>query len=369
MPNQDAGFKLIFSNPELVRELLSSGLCDPWLDMEEVISLEKVSGSLVDERLLVRRENDLVWLCRKGEGGVDSVDTPPGKRQRALVLVEFQSSPDPIMPVRLASYLSLLYEQAHREGAFPAPGLPRALPVILYHGLPEWNSAVALTDLWSEDCPELEPVQLQLQPILIDVHHLDETKLPAENNLAGLLIRIERSEDPKVAIYWIRRMNERLLEMGETSLRKSMTQWLKHYFLPTRMPKLDFETCKTIEEIIMTSEHLTIDWSVPIREEGIRIGIEQGLKQGLEQGLEQGIRRGVKQGVEKGMEQGLEKGIEKGTFKILVKLLERRLGPLSPELEEKLEQAGLKTLNRMVDVALDIESEAQVFEELGRDEG
>ena len=352
MPNQDAGFKLIFSNPELVRELLSSGLCDPWLDMEEVISLEKVSGSLVDERLLVRRENDLVWLCRKGEGGVDSVDKPPGKRQRALVLVEFQSSPDPIMPVRLASYLSLLYEQAHREGAFPAPGLPRALPVILYHGLPEWNSAVALTDLWSEDCPELEPVQLQLQPILIDVHHLDETKLPAENNLAGLLIRIERSQDPKVAIYWIRRMNERLLEMGETSLRKSMTQWLKHYFLPTRMPKLDFETCKTIEEIIMTSEHLTIDWSVPIREEGIRIWIEQGLKQGLEQGLEQGIRRGVKQGVEKGM--------EKGTFKILVKLLERRLGPLSLELEEKLEQAGLKTLNRLVDLAMEVESVEEV---------
>lgn len=63
----------------------------------------------------------------------------------------------------------------------------------------------------------------------------------------------------------------------------------------------------------------------------------------------------------------MEQGLEKGTFKALVKLLERRLGPLSPELEEKLEQASLAKLNKLVDVALDVESELQVLKAL--DEG
>ena len=170
------------------------------------------------------------------------------------------------------------------------------------------------------------------QPILIDVHHLDETELPPENNLVGLLFRIERSREIETAIGWIRKMNERLLEIGEASLKRSITQWLLHYFLPTRMPRLDFENYKTIQEIIMTSEELTIDFSIPIREEGIRIGIEKGVEQGM----------------------------EKGTFSVLVKLLERRLGNLSPELLGQLGKAGLPTLNRLVDLAMDVESLEQV---------
>ncbi len=172
MPNQDAGYKLIFSNPALVRELLSSGLCVPWRETASTgSSLEKVSGSLVDERFLFRRENDLVWFYQRPASHSDSVNM---ENQPALVIVEFQSNPDPIMPVRMASYLSLLYEQAHRESKWTAPELPKALPVILYHGLPPWKSFCQLSELWSPAYPELESLQLQLRPILIDIHHLDK---------------------------------------------------------------------------------------------------------------------------------------------------------------------------------------------------
>ena len=341
MPNQDAGFKLIFSNPALVRELLSSGLCVPWREtMSEAVTLEKVSGSLVDERHLIRRENDLVWLYQHAEGRADSVS---GENQKALVVVEFQSNPDPIMQVRMASYLSLFYEQAHRESKWMAPELPKALPVILYHGLPPWKAAWQFSDLWSSAYPELESLQLQLRPILIDIHNLDETELPPESNLIGLLFRIERSQNIEETTRWVRKMNQRLLEMREASLKGSITQWLLQYYLPTRMPDLDFEECRTIEEIIMTSEELTIDLTIPLKEKAFRMGIEQGIEQGIGQGI--------------------EKGMEKGTFSVLVKLLERRLGALSPELLGQLEKAGLPALNRLVDVAMDLESleEVEVF--------
>ena len=334
MPNQDAGFKLIFSNPALVRELLSSGLCVPWREtMSEAASLEKVSGSLVDERSLFRRENDLVWLYQRPESRSDSFTV---ENQPALVLVEFQSNPDPIMPVRMATYLSLLYEQAHRESKWMAPELPKALPIIFYHGLPPWKAAWKVSDLWSPAYPELESLQLQLRPILIDIHHLDETELPPENNLIGLLFRIERSQNVEETTRWVRKMQERLLEMREASLQASITQWLLQYYLPTRMPELDFEHCRTIEEIIMTSEELTIDLTIPLKEKAFRMGIEQGI----------------------------ERGLEKGVFSTLVKLLERRFGSLSPDLLDRLKQVHLPTLNRLVDLPLEAESIEQVEAEL-----
>jgi flagellar biosynthesis/type III secretory pathway protein FliH len=88
---------------------------------------------------------------------------------------------------------------------------------------------------------------------------------------------------------------------------------------------------------------LTIDLTIPLKEKAFRMGIEQGIEQGIGQGI--------------------EKGMEKGTFSVLVKLLERRLGALSPELLGQLEKAGLPALNRLVDVAMDLESleEVEVF--------
>ncbi len=320
MPNQDAGYKLIFSNPTLVQELLRSGLCGSWPANDVVPDVEKIPGSLVDERLLVRRENDVVWLCRDASSSSSGVQ----QMTQVILLIEFQSSTDQMMPVRLASYISLLYEEICRTRALSTQKLPRALPLIFYHGLPRWSGPVELKEALENDPEELDPHQLHLCPILIDQLHLEESRLPSEDNLVGLLLRIERSRDPQTAINWIRKMNERLVDRNEINLHRSMTQWLIHYYLPTRMSELDFEKCQTLNQIAMTIENNTLDWSVPIREEGIKIGIE------------------------------------KGTLTVLLKMLTRRFGSLPESLVDSIENAGIGTLEKLADVALDLESIEQI---------
>lgn len=115
-----------------------------------------------------------------------------------------------------------------------------------------------------------------------------------------------------------------------------MIQWLIHYYLPTRMTALDFQECKTLNQIAMTIEIKSLQWSVPIREEGIKIGIEQGIELGIEQ------------------------GIEKGTLLVLLKLLNRRFGPMPSSLVKRIESAGIQTLEILTDAALDLESIDQI---------
>ena len=86
----------------------------------------------------------------------------------------------------------------------------------------------------------------------------------------------------------------------------------------------------------MTSEELTIDLTIPLKEKAFRMGIEQGIEQGIERGM--------------------EKGIEKGMFSALVMLLERRFGAMSPELLGRLEQVDMPTLNRLLGLSLEVGS-------------
>ncbi|MEX1058175.1 MAG: Rpn family recombination-promoting nuclease/putative transposase [Natronospirillum sp.] len=53
------------------------------------------------------------------------------------LLLEFQSTVDPYMAVRIMTYLGLLYQYLVRQGELtPAGKLPPVLPVVLYNGQP-----------------------------------------------------------------------------------------------------------------------------------------------------------------------------------------------------------------------------------------
>lgn len=103
---------------------------------------------------------------------------------------------------------------------------------------------------------------------LIDQFHLPNYQLPSPDNLAGLLIRIERSVNPQEATHWLGRLAERLRELREESFQKSVASWLPYSFLPTRMPYIKLQEIHTIEQIVMSIDNNTMDWSVQYIEQG-----------------------------------------------------------------------------------------------------
>ena len=121
--DNDASYKLLFSYPELVRDLVMGFIPDEWLHSLDYTTLEQVSGSYITDDLR-HRADDVVWRVKAGEEWL-----------YLYILIEFQSKVDPWMAVRMMSYVGLLYQDLIRKKqVLPHRKLPPILPIVLYNG-------------------------------------------------------------------------------------------------------------------------------------------------------------------------------------------------------------------------------------------
>ena len=84
-PHHDASYKYLFSSPEMVRDLITGFIPDPWLQSLDYATLEKVPGSYVTDDLR-HRSDDVVWRVKVG-----------GHWVYLYLLIEFQSTIDNYM--------------------------------------------------------------------------------------------------------------------------------------------------------------------------------------------------------------------------------------------------------------------------------
>ena len=96
--DDDASYKTLFSAPEVVRNLILGFIPDDWLHGLDYRTLERVSGSYVTDDLRDRAD-DIVWRVQVG-----------GEWVYLYILIEFQSTVDPWMAVRIMTYVGLLYQ-------------------------------------------------------------------------------------------------------------------------------------------------------------------------------------------------------------------------------------------------------------------
>lgn len=123
MTDHDASYKLLFSHPAMVRDLIKGFIPDEWLQKLDYESLEPIPTELVSEDLR-KRSADLIWRVKV-----------EGDWVYLYFLIEFQSKVDRYMALRVMVYLGLLYQSIVRHGALLADGrLPPVLPIVLYNG-------------------------------------------------------------------------------------------------------------------------------------------------------------------------------------------------------------------------------------------
>lgn len=124
----DSAYKLLFSHPLMVRELLEGFVREDWVWRLDFATLERVNGRYVDDRLR-QRADDIVWRVRMADGG---------GWLYLYLLLEFQSRSDRWMALRLMQYVGLLWQELVRSGGL-APGsrLPPVFPVVIYWGAPQ----------------------------------------------------------------------------------------------------------------------------------------------------------------------------------------------------------------------------------------
>ncbi len=267
-PTHDSGYKLLFAHAAMVRDLLRGFVPGDWVQVLDLTTLERCSGSYVTDDLRDRAD-DLVWRLRWGDDWL-----------YVYILLEFQSTIDPWMAVRIQTYLGLLYQDLIRAEQLSAAGrLPPVLPIVLYNGAQVWNAAETLEPLIEPAPPVLAAYRPRQGYLLLDERRLAKAKRQPTRNLSAALFRLEASRGSGEAMAIVRALIDWLQDPAQTSLRRAFAK---------RLPGIHFPPLTDLMEVYhMLAENLEA-WTDQWEQQGLERGRELGLEQGLERGLEQG---------------------------------------------------------------------------------
>ena len=102
------------------------------------------------------------------------------------ILIEFQSTVDAWMAVRIMTYVGLLYQDLIRQKqVLPGRRLPPVLPIVLYNGEGNWTAKTNVADLVPKPPGLLAKYAPHLDYLLIDENRYDMADL-APTRRAGL---------------------------------------------------------------------------------------------------------------------------------------------------------------------------------------
>ena len=239
-------------------------------------------------------------------------------------LIEFQSTIDPYMAVRMMTYVGLLYQDLiRRKDVLPNRKLPPVLPIVLYNGDVKWTAATDIAALIPK-APGLVAKYLpKLEYLLIDESQYSETDLADLKNLVAAVIRFEHSENQTALIRLIDLLNDWL--DGNPELKRTFAIWIRAVLLRQSKNTLVLPKVRDLKELKMTLADRFDLWAHEYEKKG------------------------------------MEKGIEKGEALLLQRLLARRFGPLPSDLVATISTASASQIETWGDRVLDATSLEAVF--------
>lgn len=309
----DNAYKLLFSEPAMVRDLLLGFLGEEWVHELDFSTLQRLGSEYVADTLR-DRESDVVWKVQwKGE------------TLYLLLLIEFQSTVDAFMVVRMLSYISLLYQDIIKqdEQIKRSRQLPPVLPLIVYMGTKPWNTPLKMSDLIAPNVPKmLKNYQPDLQCWLLDEQHCI-IKDVEPSNLVLPLIVLEQSQELSVASATVAQLVKLLSAPHWDSLRRAYLVYLKRILkAKTMLPDVELDNLNEVQKM-------------------------------LDNRVDIWMKNAEEKGMEKGMEKGISRGISEGELAVIKRQLTKRFGSLTAEhlhiLHSKSDEELLDISERLLD--------------------
>lgn len=263
---QDAACKNLFSHPRMVEDLLRGFAAEGWGGALEFESLQKLPAEFVSDDLRTRR-GDALWRVRLRDA----------RWLYVLVLLEFQSSVDRFMAVRMLVYTGLLYQDLVRRGALGRGGkLPPVLPVVLYNGRSPWTAPDDVAGLVAPTLAPLARYQPSQRYFVLDGRTRADHDLP-RGNLVSALIRFENGRSPDDLKRAVESLPGWLGQPGASELKRSFLQWAARMAMPARFSPEDLSRtlAQPEEDPTMLAENAK-RWYEEAHERGIERGREQG---------------------------------------------------------------------------------------------
>jgi hypothetical protein len=318
--DHDGGYHLLFSHPKMVADFLSGFVTESWVNDLDLATLERVNAKFHADGL-DRRDGDVIWKVRRRDGGDAYL----------FLVIEFQSSVDPWMALRVSVYVLLLYLHLIRENKLGPDGLlPPVYPVVIYNGDRQWTAKTDLRDLIGRG-PDGRPWpwRPRFRYHVLDEQRHDPDRLQGMDNLVAVLVLMERCRTVEELRGLVDRTEALLDNQAYASLRRAFATMLKTVLAPAR---------------------------------GIDLGAGDvgGLSE-VRDMLAERVKEWTREWKAEGKVEGKAEGKAEGKVEMLLRQLQRRFKTLPSETEGRVRTAGSDQLDEWSDRFVDARTLDDIF--------
>ncbi|MFY0992587.1 Rpn family recombination-promoting nuclease/putative transposase [Halomonas sp. C05BenzN] len=223
--HHDTGYKELFSYPEFVQQLIEGFAPAEIAELMDFSSLTNHSGNYITP-LFEEKFEDVVWSVEITWNGIT-------QRVFLYILLEFQSTVDGTMPIRLMHYVACFYDHLLKTRVTtPGKGLPPVLPIVLYNGSERWTARQDVYDMVQPEPPSfLRIYQPHLRYYLIDEGRYTDDELAERQTPLSGIFSIENAASSWEAL---QQAVDRIVAIIQADPLKAridpvITRWLKRH--------------------------------------------------------------------------------------------------------------------------------------------
>ena len=308
LPNpHDAFIRGLLTDPErahdFIRDHLPNNIAGQLVDEPPQI----LDGNFVDEALAGSQSDILMKVSLK-----------TGGEAFCYVLMEAKSTPEPGLPLQLATYMVRIWRRYAGDNHQKLRKLPPIIPLVIYTGQRAWNVPAGLAEMIA--APDRELAFLPGERYIL-------------RNLRTMPIDT-LSRNPA-------------LRAGFITLRKEALEYLA--MIAQALPENSTLWRQILEYVVRTYDDVEID------------GLKAALLQQGHTELEALVGTIAETLLEQGSERGFAKGMAEGKADTLRMQLGRRFGPIQQDVQKRIDAASLTELDAWLDALLRAPSIDAVF--------
>jgi len=264
----DTRYTELFSNPVFVQRLFENFVQEDFARELDFSNMAPYKTKFVTEAF-ARRESDVIWKVQF-----------KGKDLYIFLLIEFQSTVDRRMPIRLLHYISGLYD------SLPPPRrgekYPAVFPLVLFNGSEPWTACINTAELIE---PSIPPDYIPtLRYYVIEERMFSAKSLLGMRNLVSLLFYAETVSPADLALSLDTFFG--ILEAEDTEAVQLFKRWLNDYFRQMVHDLVDEQVpeLQTVEDQAMLAKNFRI-WRDEVFENGKRTSTRKIALKLISQGM------------------------------------------------------------------------------------